>query len=238
VAECDYRGRRLIVRRTRLTDTAQARLWLDWRHFGFLTDLAGDAVALDAFHRHHAVVELAIRDLKEGAGLDHVPSGHFFPNGAWLCCAVLAHNLIAWTATLGQPLSPRGPMVAGTVRRHLIAVPGRLVNRSGVPTRAALGVGPGAQLFTRSLARLRDLQPVRSDRLSRWAGALAITTDPGADSSISLDGGSHAGRFEHREPLPPDTAPASRKSSCRSGLDVDRWMEADLSCRCKPTTTT
>jgi hypothetical protein len=160
VAECDYRGRRLIVRRTRLSDTAQARLWPDCRHFGFLTDLAGDAVALDAFHRHHAVVELAIRDLKEGAGLDHVPSGHFFANGAWLCCAVLAHNLIRWTATLGQPLSPREPMVAGTVRRHLIAVPGRLVNRSGVPTLRGPRSWPWAQLFTRRLARLRDLQPV------------------------------------------------------------------------------
>ena len=94
VAECDYKGRRLIVRRTRLTDTAQARLWPDWRHHAFLTDLDGETVAIDVFHRHHAVVELAIRDLKEGAGLGHVPSGHFFANGAWLCCAVLAHNLI------------------------------------------------------------------------------------------------------------------------------------------------
>jgi Transposase DDE domain group 1 len=39
VAECIYNGRRLIVRRTRLTGARQARLWPDWRHFGFLTDL-------------------------------------------------------------------------------------------------------------------------------------------------------------------------------------------------------
>ena len=56
------------------------------------TDLDGDTVAIDAFHRHHAVVELAIRDLKEGAGLGHVPSGHFFANGAWLCCACLLYT--------------------------------------------------------------------------------------------------------------------------------------------------
>ena len=54
------------------------------------------------FHRHHAVVELAIRDLKEGAGLDHVPSGNFHANSAWLQCAVLAHNLIRWTAIFGD----------------------------------------------------------------------------------------------------------------------------------------
>ncbi len=79
VVECRYKARRLIVRRTRLTDTAQVRLWPNWRHHGFLTDLDGAAVALDAFHRHHAVVELAIRDLKEGAGLEHVPPGTSSP---------------------------------------------------------------------------------------------------------------------------------------------------------------
>ncbi len=63
VAECDYCGRRLIVRRTRLTGAAQAALWPDWRHFAFLTDLGGTAVDLDVFHRQHAVVELTIDDL-------------------------------------------------------------------------------------------------------------------------------------------------------------------------------
>jgi len=58
----------------------------DWRHFGFLTDLTDpDPVALDRFHRAHATVELAIRDLKEGAGLEHVPSGNFSANSVWLC---------------------------------------------------------------------------------------------------------------------------------------------------------
>ena len=42
VAECRYKGRRLIVRRTRLLDIAQARLWLEWRHHALLTDLDGD----------------------------------------------------------------------------------------------------------------------------------------------------------------------------------------------------
>ena len=83
VAECDYRGRRLIVRRTRLVGR-QAQLSPDWRHFGFVTDLGGDAVEVDAFHRNHATVELAIRDLKEGSGLSHVrrdtgaPTAHGF----------------------------------------------------------------------------------------------------------------------------------------------------------------
>jgi len=159
VAETTYKGRRLIVRRTRLTDRRQLKLWPDWRHFGFLTDLSGDATQIDAFHREHAVVELAIRDLKEGAGLEHIPSGDFFANGAWLQCAVLAHNLTRWNVTVGQP----GPLdqltVARTVRTRLIAVPGRLVNHAGTPTLRAPLNWPWRHWFARRLDALRALQP-------------------------------------------------------------------------------
>jgi hypothetical protein len=159
VAECDYWGRRLIVRRTRLTGVAQARLWPDWRHFGFLTDLADDVAAVDAFHRDHAVVELAIRDLKEGAGMEHVPSGNFSANSAWLQCAVLAHNLIRWTTTLGQPGPVDRLTVARTVRVRLIAVPGRLVNRAGRITLRGPAGWPWAGWFIRRLGQLRALKP-------------------------------------------------------------------------------
>jgi Transposase DDE domain group 1 len=147
----------LVVRRTRLTDTAQARLWPDWRHFAFLTDLDGDTVTTDAFHRHHAVVELAIRDLKEGSGLEHIPSGHFSANGAWLCCAVLAHNLIGWTATIGEPAPIEQRRVTRTIRAQLINIPARLVNRSGTPTLRGPLNWPWAQLFTERLAAIRAL---------------------------------------------------------------------------------
>ena len=76
--------------------------------------------------------------------MDHVPSGELSANSAWLQCAVLAHNLVRWTATLGQP----GPMdrltVARTVRVRLIIMPGRLVNRAGTYTceRRRAGRGP------------------------------------------------------------------------------------------------
>jgi hypothetical protein len=75
VSEGAYSGLRLIVRRTRLADADQAPLVPTWRHHSFLTDLAATAVAVDRFHRHNAVVQLAIRDLKENSGLRHVPSG-------------------------------------------------------------------------------------------------------------------------------------------------------------------
>jgi hypothetical protein len=150
--------RRLIVRRTRLTDTAQQQLWPDWRHHAFLTDLDGTAIDVDRFHRHHAVVELAIRDLKEGAGLEHVPSGNFHANSAWLQCAVLAHNLIRWTTTLGG-IGTDQLVVARTVRTRLVAIPGRLVNRSGRTTLRLPTHWPWATTFTTALNTLRLLQP-------------------------------------------------------------------------------
>jgi hypothetical protein len=49
----------------------------------------------------HAVVELAIRDLKDQA-LAHFPSGRFYANAAWTVIAALAHNLLRWTHLLGR----------------------------------------------------------------------------------------------------------------------------------------
>ncbi len=167
VAECDYttgKGkhavtRRLIVRRTRLTDAHQLKLWPDWRHHAFLTDLDSDAVAVDEFHRHHAVVELAIKDLKQGAGLEHVPSGNFQANSAWLQCAVLAHNLIRWTAILGDIRNQNQLIVARTIRTRHLAAPGRLVNRSGRPILRMPTNWPTATTFTTALDKLRQLRP-------------------------------------------------------------------------------
>jgi hypothetical protein len=159
VADTFYWGRRLVVRRTRLTDAHQAALWPNWRHFAFLTDLAGDVVDIDAFHRQHAVVELAIRDLKEGAGLQHCPSGDFSANSAWLACAAVAHNLIRWTATLGQPGPVEALIVARTVRHQLINMPGRLVNHAGSPVLRAPLRWPWRHRFLRRLSALRLLEP-------------------------------------------------------------------------------
>ena len=49
----------------------------------------------------HAEVENAIRDLKYGVGLNHMPSARFAANGAWLAVQVMAHNLARWTARIG-----------------------------------------------------------------------------------------------------------------------------------------
>jgi len=129
VAETVYgdNNDRLVVRRTRLTGP-QATLWPDWRYHTFITNRTGNAVFLDADHRRHAVCELAIRDWKEGSGANHSPSGIYAANAAWVLLAALAHNLIRWVAALG--LDVHGPVVAKTLRRHLVTLPGRITHRS------------------------------------------------------------------------------------------------------------
>jgi Transposase DDE domain group 1 len=153
VAETPYRGDRLIVRRVR-NEGEQAQLFATWRYHAFVTDRVGTATWLDADHRRHAVCELAIRDLKAGAGLAHLPSGRFAANAAWLGAATLAHNLLRWTASLG--LGARDQQtVAKTLRRTLLVLPGRLT-RSGRRWRLHQPAGwPWAHSFTMALARLR-----------------------------------------------------------------------------------
>jgi hypothetical protein len=153
VAETGYRGDRLIVRRVRnLGD--QQQLFPTWRYHGFVTDRVGTAVELDADHRRHAVCELAIRDLKAGAGLAHLPSGQFNANATWLLAATLAHNLLRWTGAIGLGARHQ-QIVAKTLRRTLLVLPGRLT-RSARRWRLHLPAGrPWAHPFQMALARLR-----------------------------------------------------------------------------------
>jgi hypothetical protein len=144
---------RLIVRRTRFTAESQQQLWADWRHHAFITNTDLDPVAADEFHRDHAVVELAIRDLKQGVGVEHMPSGRFGANGAWLAAAALAHNLNRWTLTLAdQP-----PATNRTLRTRLIALAAVIVNRSGRPTLRLPTRWPWADTFTTALTAMRAL---------------------------------------------------------------------------------
>jgi Transposase DDE domain group 1 len=126
IAETEYDGRRLIVRRTRLIGS-QAELWPDWRHFCFVTNRTEAIEIVEAEHRDHAVVEQVIADLKDQA-LAHFPSGRFYANGAWTVLAALAHNLLRWTQLLGLPDTT--VRAARTLRRRLLAVPGRLTRHA------------------------------------------------------------------------------------------------------------
>jgi hypothetical protein len=134
----------------------QQQLFATWRYHAFVTDRPGTTIWLDADHRRHAVCELAIRDLKAGAGLAHLPSGTFTANAAWLLAATLAHNLLRWTDRLG--LGTRGQLtVAKTIRRTLLTLPGRLTRSARRWTLHLPARWPWAHSSTMALARLRCL---------------------------------------------------------------------------------
>jgi hypothetical protein len=154
IAEGSLCGRRLVVRRTRLVG-AQAELFPDWRYHAFVTNRLEPLTLVERDHRRHAQIELAIRDLKEGSGLNHAPSGCFSANAAWLLISSLAHNLARWIAHLG--LGASGPVVAQTIRRRYLTLPGRITRSARRATLHLPARWPWREDFTHALARLRAI---------------------------------------------------------------------------------
>ena len=119
-----------------------------------ITDREGDILELEADHRRHAEIENAIRDLKYGVGLNHLPSGRFAANAAWLAVQVIAHNLARWTARIGL-----GELVVTTktLRRRFFSLAGRLTRKARRLTLHLPQHWPWENQFSRALSRLRAL---------------------------------------------------------------------------------
>src|SRR4029450_10733768 len=176
-------------------------------YHGFVTDREGETLALEADHRRHAEVENVIRDLKDGVGLNHLPSGKFAANAAWLTLNVLAHNLARWTSRIGlvQTL-----ITTKTLRTRYLDLPGRL---------------------TRSARRWHLHLPTRwpwpSSSCWRWTGYAACRSPPdhhrprSPPTQPAQVGGSLPARRApppparpgRRQPAPP-TAPAPIGARC------------------------
>ena len=159
VAECTYRpfdaqGRpcRLIIRRVRPTPGSQLALFTEFSYHAFITNRPGPMLDLEADHRRHAEIENTIRDLKYGVGLNHLPSGRFGANAAWLGLNVTAHNLARWTSRigLGETL-----VATDTIRRHHLAMPGRITRSARHLTVHLPQRWPWADAFDACLTNLR-----------------------------------------------------------------------------------
>ena len=145
---------RLIVRRVKPTPGSQLALFATYSYHAFITDRDGDTLELEADHRRHAEIENAIRDLKYGVGLNHLPSGRFPANAAWLAVQAMAHNLARWTARIGL-----GDQVVTTktLRRRFFSLAGRLTRSARRLTLHLPWRWPWEAEFTRALVRLRAL---------------------------------------------------------------------------------
>ena len=155
-AEADAAPVRLIVRRVKPTPGSQLALFTTYSYHGFITDRDGDTLELEADHRRHAEVDNAIRDLKHGVGLNHLPSGRFAANAAWLAVQVLAHNLARWAARigLGQQI-----VTTKTLRRRFFSLAGRLTRSARRLTLHFPKGWPWEYQFSRALARLQAIIP-------------------------------------------------------------------------------
>ena len=153
-SEPDATPVRRIVRRVQPTPGSQLALFATYSYHGFSTDRDGEMLELEADHRRHAEIENAIRDLKYGAGLNHLPSGRCAANAAWLAVQVMAHNLDRWTARigLGQQI-----VTTKTLRRRFFALAGRLTRSARRITLHLPQRWPWETQFSRALARLRAL---------------------------------------------------------------------------------
>jgi len=122
------------------------------------------AVAVEHWYRHRTTVENIFRDSKLGAALRHLPSGYPQVNLAWMWGALLAATMAAWlhqltAITAGEDILAGhgvrgGKAMIATLRRRLIAVPGRLIRHA---RHLILRLPPGHYLLPEVLARLREL---------------------------------------------------------------------------------
>jgi hypothetical protein len=122
------------------------------------------AAAAEHWYRHRTTVENIFRDSKLGAALRHLPSGYPQVNTAWMGGALLAATMAAWlhqltAITAGEDILAGhgvrgGKAMIATLRRRLIAVPGRLIRHA---RHLILRLPPGHDLLPEVLARLREL---------------------------------------------------------------------------------
>jgi hypothetical protein len=129
-----------------------------YAYHAFITDRQGEMLVLEADHRRHAEVENAIRDLKYGVGLNHLPSGRFGANGAWLALNVMAHNLSRWVGRIG--LGDTTFTATQTLRQRYFSAPANLTHSA---RRGILNFPrhwPWAVQFLGALDKLRAVQLV------------------------------------------------------------------------------
>lgn len=153
-SEPDAVPARLIVRRVKPTPGSQLARFATYSYHAFITDSDGATLDLAADHRRHAEIANAIRDLKYGVGLNHLPWGRFPANAAWLAMQVMAHNLVPWTTRSGL-----GELVATTktLRRRFFSLPGGLTRKARRRTLHLPQDWPWQNQFNSALTRLRAL---------------------------------------------------------------------------------
>lgn len=109
-------------------------------------------------------------DFKYGVGLNHLPSGRFGANAAWLALNVIAHNMARWTSRIGgldtteadDPTAPARParqsfIATDTLRRRHLCIPGRITTSARKLTLHLPTHWPWADAFNQMLTNLHSV---------------------------------------------------------------------------------
>jgi Transposase DDE domain group 1 len=128
-----------------------------------LTDLQGEAPAVERHHRERAQIEERIKDQKLGVSLRRLPLSDLDGNRFWLTCTALALNLLALLNDLLFGSDPPGHLPrrrqAKWLRRMLLCVPARVIRHARrIRLRLPAGI-PQAELFARAYSTARGLAP-------------------------------------------------------------------------------
>ena len=159
-AEPDAAPARLIIRRVKPTPGSQLALFATYSYHACITDRYGETLELEADHRRHAEIENAIRDLKYGVGLNHLPSGRFGANPE-----LAEGGLAGGTGDGPQPGPLDGPARPGRADSgpprpsggRFFALAGRLTRSARRLTLHLPQRWPWETQFSRALARLQDI---------------------------------------------------------------------------------
>ena len=140
--------------RVKPTPGSQLALFATYSYHGFITDRDGETLELEADIAATLEIENAIRDLKYGVGLNHLPSGRFAANATWLAVQAMAHNLARWTVRIGLG---EQVVTTKTLRRRFFSLAGRLTHSARRLTLQLPKHWPWEAQCSRARARLRAI---------------------------------------------------------------------------------
>jgi hypothetical protein len=111
MAEIAYRPERsevtyrLVIRRQRIEESCQGRLFEVWRYRYAITNLPRRTTTAEVLRLTYGRCdqENIVEQLQSGIAAMRMPTGSFLANAALLACARIAHNLKAWLAMLALP---------------------------------------------------------------------------------------------------------------------------------------
>jgi hypothetical protein len=216
------------VRRTKPAPGSQLALLATYSYHAMIANRPGLMISIEADHRRHAEIENTIRDLKYGVGLNHLPSGRFGANAAWLALNVIAHNIARWTSRIGLGetiIATDTPCAAATCASPADSPPRRVGASADHAPPRTLDLGGGFHRRSRQHPRhptpaLNNPAPddaaqhrgraIEQKTTARTTGSTRMASEPG-----------HA-----RTPLKAETPTATRYTTSATISPRLRWIRA------------